>query len=199
VPPPEEAMRDRRGAEPRPGARCRAGGRCWAAGQLREFLRLADENPKSRELAQSLRGQEIIVRRIADIVWPDWRTWEFPYYSAWWGTTYELAQRCLMLVERQEEIEHYLGDAGPQLSASTLHPWVWEAARSLWSSGHYAQAVTTSAISVNGFLQKKVNRRDAAEAGLVVECFSPDPPKPGRPRLRLMDDDGSKTFHSVHQ
>jgi hypothetical protein len=104
-----------------------------------------------------------------------------------------------MLVERQEEIERYLGDAGPQLAASTLHPWVWGAARSLWSSGHYAQAVTTAAISVNGFLQKKVNRRDATESDLVTECFSPEPPKPGRPRLRLMDDDGSKTFRSVHQ
>jgi hypothetical protein len=72
-----------------------------------------------------------------------------------------------MLVERQEEIEHHLGDVGPKLAAASLHPWVWEAARSLWSSGHYAQAVTSAAISINGFLQKKVNRRDVAEAELV--------------------------------
>lgn len=170
----------------------------WAAEQLRLFLRLT-QNATSAEVTQLLRGQELVVHKIADIVWPDWRSWEFPNYHNWYSRSYDLAQRCLMLIERQEEIERNLGDVGPKLAATALHPWVWEAARSLWSSGHYAQAVTGAAISVNGFLQKRVNRRYVSEVELVVECFSLDPPKPGRPRLRLMEDDGSKTFRSVHQ
>ena len=174
-------------------------GLTWvAAEQLREFQRLS-RLPTSAEVTARLRGQELIVHKIADIVWPDWRSWEFPHYQEWWGRSYDLAQRCLMLIERQEEIERHLGDGGPKLAAVALHPWVWEAARSLWSSGHYAQAITSAAISINGFLQKKGNRRDIAEAELVVECFSLEPPKPGRPRLRLMEDDGSKIFRSVHQ
>jgi hypothetical protein len=170
----------------------------WAAEQLRIFLRLT-QDATSSDIVQVLRGQELIVHKIADVVWPDWRSWKFPNYRNWWSRTLDLAQRCLMLIERQEEIERNLGDVGPKLAAAALHPWVWEAARSLWSSAHYAQAVTGAATSVNGFLQKKVNRRDVSEAELVVECFSLDSPKPGRPRLRLMEDDGSKTFRSVHQ
>jgi hypothetical protein len=176
----------------------------WAARELEEFISLAGTAKAGAglgypQLVQRLRGQELVVHRIADVVWPEWRAWSFPNYNQWWSRTYDLAQRCLMLVERQEELETRLGDPGPKLAASTLHPWVWEAAQSLWSSGHYAQAVTAAAMSINGFLQKKGHRRDASEADLVVECFSPEPPKPGRPRLRLMDDDGSKTFRSMQQ
>ena len=34
-----------------------------------------------------------------------------------------------------------LGTAGPTLVAEGLHPWIWNAAVSLWDNGHYKQAV----------------------------------------------------------
>lgn len=125
----------------------------WAAEQLNRFLELARQ-PASSEPTQELRGQELIVHKIADVVWPDWRSWEFPYYAKW-GGTFDLAQRCLMLVERQEEIEQNLGDVGPKLTAAALHPWVWEAARSLWSSGHYAQAVTAAVSALTASCRRR--------------------------------------------
>ena len=60
-----------------------------AAEQLREFQRLS-QLPTSTEVTARLRGQELIVHKIADIVWPDWRSWEFPHYQEWWGRSYDL-------------------------------------------------------------------------------------------------------------
>jgi hypothetical protein len=40
----------------------------WAAEQLREFQRLS-QFPTSAEVTARLRGQELIVHKIADLVW----------------------------------------------------------------------------------------------------------------------------------
>ncbi|MFD7980562.1 TIGR02391 family protein [Streptomyces sp. NPDC059071] len=40
---------------------------------------------------------------------------------------------------------------------------------------------------------------EGGETALFVNVFSKDDPKPGQPRLRLMTDDGSDTFRSVHR
>src|SRR5262245_40498639 len=35
-----------------------------------------------------------------------------------------------------EETERILGPVGPRLAAANLHPWIWNAAVSLWDDGH---------------------------------------------------------------
>ncbi|MFD0367779.1 TIGR02391 family protein [Streptomyces sp. NPDC127114] len=40
---------------------------------------------------------------------------------------------------------------------------------------------------------------EGGETALFVNVFSKDDPKPGQPRLRLMTNDGSDTFRSVHR
>lgn len=72
------------------------------------------------------------------------------------------------------------------------------AASSLWRTGHYRSAVTQAAIRINAETQAKVGRRDVAEKTLFENVFSVGEPKTGQPRLRLMDNDGSDTFKSVH-
>jgi hypothetical protein len=64
----------------------------WAAEQLREFQRLS-QFPTPAEVTARLRGQELIVHKFADLVWPDWRSWEFPNYQRWWGRSYDLVSR----------------------------------------------------------------------------------------------------------
>ncbi|WP_405807219.1 TIGR02391 family protein [Streptomyces sp. NBC_01187] len=56
-----------------------------------------------------------------------------------------------------------------------------------------------AARKVNAETQNKARRRDASETALFQSVFSKDAPKSGQPRLRLMADDGSDTFDSVHR
>src|SRR4051794_27054867 len=98
----------------------------------------------------------------------------------------------------REEVDDHLGpeSPAPQLSADTLHTWVWGAAQSLWASGHYADAVETAAKKVNAELQNKLERRDLSDAKLCAEAFSLTQPTTGRPRLRLAGDQSSETWRA---
>jgi hypothetical protein len=60
-----------------------------------------------------------------------------------------------------------------------MHRNVWDASKSLWRNGHFDEAVSAAAISIDAAPLAKVARRDASEAKLVAECFSLDPPRPG--------------------
>ncbi|MET7920986.1 TIGR02391 family protein [Streptomyces avermitilis] len=139
------------------------------------------------------------VEKIADRLVPDWRTTirKSPTYK--WQQLREAALRAKTAVERDAEISEMLGDDAPRLSAGHLHPWVWEAARSLWQSSHYREAVRVASVKVNAETQNKVGRLDLSETKLFNEVFSEKAPEPGKPRLRVVPDDGSVTFSSVHR
>ena len=107
--------------------------------------------------------------------------------------------RCIETIQRDAEIRENLGEDAPDLSASSMHRWVWEGARSLWQSGHFAEAVEAAAKKLNAETQNKVGRRDVSESDLVNQAFSDDPPQPGRPRLRLPGDDDGKTARSMRR
>jgi hypothetical protein len=57
--------------------------------------------------------------------------------------------------------------------------------------------VRAAAVRVNAETQSKVGRRQVGETDRFKQVFSLDLPKPGRPRLRLMPDDKSKTYASL--
>jgi uncharacterized protein (TIGR02391 family) len=102
-------------------------------------------------------------------------------------------------LQRDQELKENLGDNAPELSASKLHPWVWEGARSLWQSGHYREAVEGSIRKLNAETQNKLGRRDLSEDDLFKQAFSEQPPAPNSPRLHRMKDDSSKTFKSAQR
>ena len=85
------------------------------------------------------------------------------------------------------------------MDAANLHPWAWENSRSFWNSGHRHQAVMQAALRINAETQAKLGRVDLSEVDLFNHAFSLDAPKAGVPRLRLMADDGSDTFKSLHR
>ena len=107
--------------------------------------------------------------------------------------------RAVVEIERRADIRKKLGDNAPMISASALHPWIWEGARSLWQSGHVREAVRAASVKLNAELQNKLGRRDLSEQALFQEAFSADDPQPGRSRLRLSRDDGGKTARSVRR
>ena len=54
-------------------------------------------------------------------------------------------------------------------------------------------------IRINAETQAKLGRMDVSETALFNEAFSLDDPKDGAPRLRLMKDDGGKTYQNLHR
>lgn len=183
-----------------------------AADQLKQFLQMTElHRAPPRGNVVDLTGRMLtaqpnavivpaahVVEQILDRVIPDWRSERQRSLSNRWVLHREASQRALAQLEREEELRERLGDNAPQLSASHLHRWVWEGARSLWQSGHYGEAVRAASRTVNAQAQDKIGRRDIGETELLQAAFSPNPPKPGEVRLRLSDDDGSKTFKSLH-
>ena len=109
-----------------------------------------------------------------------------------------LSQAIYALEEGPEVMRHVGPPPGPSIQADSLHPLVWDAAKSLWRSHHRRKAVEAAAISVNAQLQDRVGRRDVSNSDLVRQAFTLDPPKPGKPRLRLRPDDGSETYRTLH-
>ena len=94
---------------------------------------------------------------------------------------------------------------GPGLSSEGLHPWVWNAAASLWLGDNYKQAVNEAAAAVEERTQQKLDRGDLGGTKLYTEAFSLDT-KPGNRKLRFphiveMTKDGEMTqnWKSAHQ
>ncbi|MFD6426480.1 TIGR02391 family protein [Streptomyces sp. NPDC060198] len=188
----------------------------WARAELSSFLKLtelyAPQTPHGMVMNSSRRStrggaEEVVasaqvVEQILDRVLPRWRA-EVPDGDNKrvnrWCQHREAAQRADAALLRDAEVHERLGDNAPQLSASTMHRWVWDGARSLWHSGHFREAVTAAARKVNAETQNKVGRRDASETALFQSVFSKDAPRAGQPRLRLRPDDGSDTFRSVQR
>ncbi len=56
-----------------------------------------------------------------------------------------------------------------------------------------------AAIRINAETQAKLSRMEVSETDLFNQAFSLEPPKVGAPRLRLMEDDGGKTYQNLHR
>ncbi|MEV7214082.1 TIGR02391 family protein [Kitasatospora cineracea] len=188
----------------------------WAHQELAQFLELTalyrrpdppgvsviSSRLSNRGAAAEIIASAQVVEQILDRVLPRWRAEVSDRDNTRvnrWCQHREAAQRALAVLAREAEIREKLGDNAPLLSASSMHPWAWEGARSLWQSGHFREAVTAAARKVNAETQNRVGRRDVTEGPLFQNVFSVDVPKPGQPRLRLVPADGSKTFASVHR
>lgn len=184
----------------------------WALGELEQFIKLTEMRTASSGLVTTRRmltagteaevtAQAAVVEKILDRVIPDWRESvpDVQNLRNRWYQHREAAQRALAVLVRHDELAEKLGDNAPRLSASHLHPWVWESAKTLWSSGHYRNAVGAAALAINDLTQSKVGRRDVSEVKLFQEAFSLISAAPGKPRLRIWPNDGSPTYTSFHQ
>jgi hypothetical protein len=109
------------------------------------------------------------------------------------------AQRGLGILADRDEWRVRLAPDAPTLPADQLHPWVWDAAHTFWESQHFRAAVQTASASINDHLQQKIGRRDVADDQLIQQTFSPEPPAPGRPRLRIPGDRDNPTVQSTQR
>lgn len=191
-------------------------GREWVMEQLDRFIDMTQSHNLSRtgggvavfasqEGSKAPRTQVLeeldTIEAILDRYYPEWRERQ----DEWASKNYEFEAvrqaviRCRSRLQRQEELERHLHADAPSIRFDDLHPWVWDAARPQWETGHSAEAVAAAARSLNSRLQQKVGRRDIADKKLVQEAFSLNPPKDGSARLRVPPDDGSETATSMQQ
>ena len=110
-----------------------------------------------------------------------------------WSTLRALAARALASLRREAELAEKFADNSPQMGASGLHPWVWELARALWQGRNYQAALHAAASSLTSEAQAKSGRFDVADRALFEQTFSLSAPTPGKPRLRVIPDDGKQT------
>ena len=184
----------------------------WAIGELNGFVELTKlvKPPRTAGVVvfsdnrypqggEAIPAAAQVVEQILDRVLPKWRDGIQEDTTRRWQQHRHAAKRAIAQLQRQAEIADRLGDNAPRLNAALLHPWVWEGARSLWSSGHHREAVRAAAVMVNAETQKKLAVRDLAETKLFQAAYSSDEPSTGRPRLRLPDDDGGKTALSLRR
>jgi Protein of unknown function (Hypoth_ymh). len=179
----------------------------WAIEQLRELAQLTTlvergngyltyDAPRGTD--EQILANAQITEKILDRVIPTWRD-ELSHGNADWRVHHAAAIRAIAELDRADEVAHKLGDFAPVLDATALHPWAWEGARSLWESGHYAEAVMAATVKLNAETQNKVARRDISEGALFQQLFSNDPPRPSNPRLRPRGDDGDRTSLSIRR
>jgi hypothetical protein len=120
------------------------------------------------------------------------------YASGWGGCRTAMVELLAVLVS-QNEIEQIVGDTGPQLAASSLHPLVWTAAARLWDDGHHREAVQTAAQALEGLLQGVLGKPDVGGTDLALG-FSTKPPDAKWPRLRIPGlDQASRTWTTAHE
>ncbi|MFJ5832283.1 TIGR02391 family protein [Streptomyces sp. NPDC093089] len=183
----------------------------WAVEQLTRFLTLIEGygSPTGRgpyvagtiPTDEEIFEQAHIVEQIFEHVEPEWRellTLSYNPAKRWEGHG-ETAVRVRTGILHDAEIRENLGDNAPRLSASSLHPWVWDGAKSLWRSGHFREAITAAARKVNAETQNKLKLRRPSEVALFNQAFSMDAVAPGQPRLRVLPDDGSDTYRSTQR
>ena len=140
-----------------------------------------------------------IVEKILDRVTPTWRRDLADDPSHEWQPTAVAAMRALSEIENSAEVAEKLGEDAPFMKADAMHPWAWDAARSLWQSRHFGEAVRAATVKINAELQNKLSRRDVSEIALFQQAFSSDQPTVGALRLRPVGDDDGKTALSVRR
>ncbi len=103
---------------------------------------IARQDNEANTILQKIRKLRPLIQEISKRVSPDIDPRWFEEKKRNWiwqakATSEDLIGELDLITIHQDII----GPAGPALVAEGLHPWIWNAAVSLWDSGHYKQAV----------------------------------------------------------
>lgn len=123
-------------------------------------------------------------------------------YSWTYAAQKSSLEELLGRLKGREEEARILGPSGPQLAARQMHPWVWNAASSLWDDGHYVAAVTAAATAVfETYLPAKLEVPKVGTATTrITSAFSTSAPRPSDPRLRFKGlIEGTPDWTSAHE
>jgi hypothetical protein len=109
-----------------------------------EYTKVVPRLELARQIAAHIRADELSITSAPD------KTYLNPH-------PYEASRRALVILRtrlaEQERLAAVLGPTGPQLSTSSMHATIWEAAARLFDGGHYRQAVQTAGQALESHLQ----------------------------------------------
>jgi hypothetical protein len=170
---------------------------------LEESYEVRDVRDVRRPIDDRIKKALPLVQRIAANLEPGLAKRMQPHSTMgeWpWFAVRDATVRLVGLIESSEEAAAILSPTGPKLSATRLHPWVWEGAARLWDDGHRRAAIENAALAVEIQVKAKLERFDVTGKDLMPQAFSSEPPKPGAPRLRLPGfTPGTPDYTSAHE
>ncbi|MGK4583520.1 TIGR02391 family protein [Kitasatospora sp. HPMI-4] len=184
----------------------------WAVDRLRNFHQAILDYKSSFDSESSkisiahaysvVASQEPTAKLIMRRVNPEFWDFNIKHYDLGFAptllpTAIELTINSIGIIQDADEVARHLGPSGPKLPASSLHPWVWDSAKSLWETKHYREAVQTAATSINYHLQRRSGRMDVSDLDLLNQLLSEKAPEPGKPRLRWLADPMTDEFKSM--
>ncbi len=95
------------------------------------------------------------------------------------------------------DVEESGGDGVPTFGPFALHPTVWGAAVSFWTTGKYRVAVREAAEALNAEWKTKLRRSDVDDTVFWQQTLSAGDPEPGRPKLVWPGEHASKSNKSI--
>lgn len=184
----------------------------WAIAQLDEFISamtvtyapcphgsLGFHGCKTAQSEPEIVKRADVVERFLSCVVPGCRELKVDTSRTKWAGHHEASIRAKEALVRAPEARANLGHDAPEISASSMHPWMWSGAGALWQPGQYRSAVEEAAKEVNAEAQNKVARRDLSETRLPLEAFTDKVPEAGKARLRRLVPNSSDTYKSVRR
>jgi hypothetical protein len=175
---------------------------------LSVVVRVGSDNyvrdPELQKVSSDLNERVLLVERIIgdidEILLIQFRN----HPSVGWSRASEIVsvEKALGLLQRRDEEEAIFGLSGPKLAATSLHPWVWNSAVSLWDSGHYADAVVRASTDLfdTRLPQKLGIGKVGGSDDRITKAFSTNSPTTTEPRLRFPEmTAGSQDWTSAHQ
>ena len=172
-------------------------------------VRSADQSSYVRDLqfqqvATELNARVLLVERIIEDV-DEILAIQFKNHPRiGWSRASEIVpvEKVLGLLRRRDEEEAIFGLSGPKLAASSLHPWVWNSALSLWDSGHFADAVRRASMDLFDIhLPQKLGvPKLGSPDDRIAKAFSTSSPTATEPRLRFVGlTSGTPDWVSAHE
>lgn len=122
-----------------------------------------------------LRRKEGTVKEILKLLDPELAGFDFEAAYGGEDNARAAVQRGLGILDDRDEWAIKLAPESPVLPANQFHPWIWDAARSLWETSHYRQAVQVAATALNARTQDKLGRRDLSDTKLMQAVFGTAP------------------------
>lgn len=119
-------------------------------------------------------------------------------YLEGWSKAKMAVERLIGILDNEDVRQETLGPVGPVLSVQQLHPWVWNAAASLWDDGYYQEAIIKVANAIERHTQLKVGRPDLSGKKLYSQLFTCNP-EDKRPLIFQGLQAGTEDWTSAHE
>ena len=155
----------------------------------------SEASPLLRSMFEQVMALHWIKEQPSDAFQSLWRAWqkEVSKFQEAEAAGWKLTDEVLALIDDLLTIDTDESSKRVDYLLSTRHR------AEKWNSGFYHQAVMQAAIRINAETQAKLGRVDVSEIALFNEAFSLSEPKKGAARLRLAENDGSRTYENLHR